>query len=143
MSRKLKKVKKSRMKKLSPNYTLRAPPCDKYSTFQPGGFSKLYHHCEEARMKRSYHWVYSAFEAESAYKKVEPKKIQEDLLRIKSYIKEGMLRVEIGEYNKEQIEEVPIITPTIEEGMLKVEFGEKNNKKVIYIDFKGYWSTIK
>lgn len=103
MSRKLKKVKKSRMKKLSPNCTLRAPSCDKYSTFQPGGFSKLYHHCEEARMKRSYHWVYSAFKAEEVNKKLLNNKIQEEILPVETCIEDGILIIKIRVDDKPKV----------------------------------------
>ena len=101
MSRRLNKVKKSIIKNLSADYTLRAPPCDKYSVFQPGDYARLYHHCEEAKMKRSYQWVYSDFKAEELNKKLMNKKTQEEILPVKTCIEKRILPVEIGvDYNK-------------------------------------------
>jgi len=142
MNKKLKKSKKKKRKFISPNYTLSAPHYDIYGAFQPWGYVNLYHHCEAEKMKRSYDWIQSAFEAEKAYSELKSKKIEENFPLIKTYIKEGILKVKIGEYDEEQVEEVPIISPMIEEGMLKVEFGDEHNKKVVYIDLKGYWSIV-
>jgi hypothetical protein len=97
LNKRLKKVKKSRMRGLSPNYTLRAPPYDIYSPFQPVGFSKLYHNCEEARMKRSYEWVYSALKAEEEKKKLY-NKIQEEIR-----IEDGILIIKIRVDDKPRI----------------------------------------
>lgn len=142
MNKKFKKSKKKKRKFISPNYTLSAPHYDIYGAFQPWGYVKLYHHCEAVKMKRSYDWVQSVYVAEKAYKDLKSIKIEEELSLIKTYIKERILKVKIGEYDEEQIEEVPVISPMIEEGMLKAEFGDEHNKKVVYIDFKGDWSIL-
>jgi len=106
------------------------------------GYVNLYHHCEAVKMKRSYDWVHSVYEAEKAYNELKSMMIKENLPRIKPYVKEGILNVKIGVSNKEEIIEVPMMRSKIEEGMLKVEFGDKHNIKIVYIDFKGYWSTL-
>jgi len=142
MSKKLKKDKNYWSRTHSKDYTLSAPPCHIYSTFQPGGFSRLYHRCEEVKMKRSHSWVYTKFEIEKIYKKKDPKKIQEDVPPIKTYIEEGILKVEIGEYEKETMKKTPMLSSTIEAGMIRVEIGTKDNKKIVYIDFKGYSNII-
>ncbi len=143
MAKKLKKYKNYWWRTDLPDYTLSAPPCHNYSVFQPGGFSRLFHRCEEATMKRSHSWVYTLFEIEEIYMKKEPKKIQEDIPTVKTYLEEGILKVEIGEYEKESMKETPILSSSTEEGMIKVEIGYSNNKKIVYIDFKGYMNIIK
>ncbi len=74
--------------------------------------------------------------------KKEPKKIQEDIPLIKTYLEEGILKVEIGEYEKETMRKTPMLSSTIEEGMIRVEIGSNDNKKIVYIDFKGYTNFI-
>jgi hypothetical protein len=69
--------------------------------------------------------------------------VQEYIPPVKTYIKEGILNVEIGEHDNELIEEFPIIRPSIEEGVVKIELGDKDNRKVVYIDLIGYWSIVK
>ncbi len=142
MSKKLKKDKNYWWRTDLPDYTLSAPPCPIYSVFQPGGFFRLYHRCEEVKMKRSHSWVYTKLEIEKIYQKKDPKKIQEDLPPIKTYIEEGILKVEIGEYEKESMKETPILSSSTEEGMIRVEIGSNDNKKIVYIDFKGYTNII-
>ncbi len=101
----------------------------------------MYHRVEAEKMKRSHEWVRSLAKAERVYSKTKSKNIQEEIPPIKTYIKEGVLNVEIGECNKDLSEEFPMISQIIEKGMLKVELGDDENKKVVYIDLKGYWSV--
>ena len=143
MTVKLKKSIKNGFRNFSPNDTFSAPPYNKYSTFQPGGYCRMYHRVEAEKMKRSHDWVKTIPIAEKVYKKINHKVIQEFIPPVKTYIKEGILNVEIGEHDNELLEEVPIISPTIEKGIVKFELGDDDNKKVVYIDFKGYCSIVK
>ena len=45
--------------------------------------------------------------------------------------------------DNELLEGFPIISPTIEKGIVKIELGDDDNRKVVLIDFKGYWSIVK
>ena len=120
---KLKSKKGNRVRSLSTNYTFSAPPCNKYSTFQPGGYYKMYHRVEAEKMKRSHYWVQSMFEAENICEKRELKEIQEKSQQLTTTIKEGISKIEIEEYDKELIEEIPDIISIIEEWMFKVKIG--------------------
>ena len=83
------------------------------------------------------------FDEDRASEKMLIMNIQEELPSVKASIKEGILKVEIGDHREEIIEIIPKITPKIEKGMVRVEIGEDNNKKVIFIDFRGYLSIVK
>ncbi|MHA2392497.1 MAG: hypothetical protein ACXAEX_11190 [Promethearchaeota archaeon] len=143
MNRKLKKINKERVRNLSPSYAFHAPPYNKYSAYQPGGYFKMYHRVEAEKMKRSHNWQLVEFEEDRASEKMLFMNNQEELPSVKTSIKEGILKVEIGDHREEIIEIIPKITPKIEKGMLRVEIGEDNNKKVIFIDFRGYLSIVK
>jgi anti-sigma28 factor (negative regulator of flagellin synthesis) len=142
MPLRLKRSNKDRFRNISPDYTFKAPPYDIYSAIRPGGYFRMYHRVEAEKMKRSHEWVRSIAKAERVYSKAKSKNIQEKVPPIKTYIKEGVLNVEIGECNKELSEDIPIISQIIEKGMLKVELGDDENKKVVHIDLKGYWSEV-
>ena len=114
MTIKLKGKKGNRVRSLSANYTFRAPPCNKYSIFQPGGYYRMYHRVEAEKMKRSHYWVQSMFKAENVYKKRELKEIQEKSKPLTTTIKEGISKIEIEENDKELIEEIPDIISIIE-----------------------------
>jgi len=143
MAAKLKKSRKNRFRNLSPDYSFSAPPSNKYSVFKPGGYYRMYHRVEAEKMKRSHYWVRMLPIAERVFKKIHNKMVQEYIPPVKTYIKEGILNVEIGEHDNELIEEFPIIRPSIEEGVVKVELGNEDNRKVVYIDLKGYWNIVK
>ncbi len=115
MAIKLKGKKGNRVRSLSTNYTFSAPPCNKYSVFQPGGYYKMYHRVEAEKMKRSHYWVQAMFLAENTYKKREPKEIQEVSEPLKTYTIEGISKVETEEYEEELIEEIPDFISIIEE----------------------------
>jgi len=137
MNKKIRKFKKNWVRDLSPNFTFNVPPYDMYSAFQTCCYSIIYHNNVKATMKNSYCWIQSAFERNKISKKEEPKDILVFLPPIKTFMKNGILRVEIGVLYEEPIEELTTITPTIEKGMLRVEIGNEQNKKVVCIDFKG------
>jgi len=141
MTAKLKKSRKKGFRNFSPDYSFSAPPYNKYSAFQPGAYYRMYHRIEAEKIKRSHYWVRMLPIAEN--KKIHNKMVQEYIPPVKTYIKEGILNVEIGEHDNELLEEFPIISPSIEEGIVKVELGDDDNKKVVYIDLKGYWSIVK
>jgi hypothetical protein len=143
MAVKLKKSKKKGFRNFSPDYSFSAPPYNKYSAFQPGAYYRMYHRIEAEKMKRSHDWVRVLPIAEKVFKKIHNKMVQEYIPPVKTYIKEGILNVEIGEHDNELIEEFPIIRPSIEEGVVKIELGDKDNRKVVYIDLIGYWSIVK
>ncbi len=143
MAVKLKKSRKKGFRNFSPDYSFSAPPYNKYSAFQPGAYYRMYHRIEAEKMKRSHDWVKAIPIAEEVNSKINQEVIQEFIPPVKTYIKEGILNVEIGEYDNELLEEFPIIHPSIEECVVKVELGDDDNKKVVYIDFKGYWSIVK
>ena len=109
-----------------------------YGAFQAWDYSTIYHNNVEAIMKSSYWWVQSAFEKYRISKRQEKKDFQAFLPPIKTYMKNGILKVEIGDLYEEPINELTTIIPTIEKGRVKVEIGNEQNKKVVYIDFKGY-----
>ena len=142
MNVKLKKSGKNRFRNFSPNYSFSAPPYNKYSAFQPGGYCRMYHRVEAEKMKRSYDWLRSMPIAKKVNKKIDNKMIQEYIPPIKTYIKNGILKIEIGEHSNELSKKFPIIRPSIEEGIIKVELEEDDNKKVVHIDLKGYWSLV-
>lgn len=112
---KLKSKNGNRVISLSENYTFRAPPNNRYSVFQPGGYYRMYHRVEAEKMKRSHYWVQLTFNAEEISKNRELKEIQEKLQPLRTIIKEGISKVENGEYEKESIEEIPDIISIIEE----------------------------
>jgi len=140
---KLKKSIKNGFRNFSPNDSFSAPPCNKYSMFQPGGYCRMYHNVEAEKMKRSHDWVKLIPIAEKVNNKSNQKVIQEFIPPVKTYIKEGILNVEIGEHDNKSLEELPLINPTIEEGIVKIELGDDDNRKIVLIDFKGYWSIVK
>ncbi len=111
----LKSKKGNRVRSLFTNYIFRAPPQNKYSAFQSGGYYKMYHRVEAEKMKRSHYWVHLMFIAENIHKKRESKEIQEKSKLLNPNIKEGISKVEIEEDNKELIEEIPDIISLIEE----------------------------
>ncbi|MFX1324862.1 MAG: hypothetical protein ACFE8N_07890 [Promethearchaeota archaeon] len=128
---------------MSPSYTFRAPPSNKYSVFQPGGYCKMYHHVEAEKMKRSHNWQLAGWKDEKETPKSPLfKRNQKKLPSIKSTIKDGILKLEIGDYEEPIIEVIPKITPKIEQGVLKVEIGENDQKKLVYIDLRGYLNII-
>ncbi|MHA1912840.1 MAG: hypothetical protein ACW986_08245 [Promethearchaeota archaeon] len=144
MNVKLNIGKGKRARGMTPNFTLTAPPHDKYSAFQPGAYSSMYHRCEAEKMKRSYNWLLSEFEeVDQNIKKKSPSKTIENLPPIKTSIEEGVLKVQVGEYRENLLNEVLKINPIIEEGLLKVELGENDKKKVILIDVRGYAEVAK
>ncbi len=135
----LKKFKKNKFSNFSPNYNFSAPPYNMLSTFQPGAYYRMYHRVQAEKMKRSYEWVKLMSRTEQTYSLVDIIKIiQEGMPRVKTYIKDGVLNVIIGEYNEEILEEFPLISQIIEEGTLKVELGDDRNTKIVNIDVKGY-----
>ncbi|GAH11264.1 unnamed protein product [marine sediment metagenome] len=110
MNIKLKSKRTNRVRSLPANYTFRAPPNNKYSVFQPGGYYRMYHRVEAEKMKRSHYWVQFTVGAEESFKKKELKEIQEKSQPLKTNRKEGISKVEIKKYNEEIIEEIPDIT---------------------------------
>ncbi|MHA1883793.1 MAG: hypothetical protein ACXAAI_08740 [Promethearchaeota archaeon] len=128
----------------APNFTLSAPPHNKYNAFQPGAFSSMYHRCEAEKMKRSYNWLLSECEeVEKSIKKKSSSKTIEKLPLITTSMKEGVLKVQVGEYRERLLNEVLKINPIIEEGLLRVEFGENDEKKVILFDIRGYAEVVR
>jgi hypothetical protein len=115
MNIELKSNKRNRVRSLSANETFRAPPFNKFSIFQPGGFYRMYHRAEAEKMKRSHYWVQLTFKAEIIYKKEELKEAQEELESLKTYVIEGISKVEIEEYDEETMEEIPDVISIIEE----------------------------
>ena len=109
MAIKLRSKKGNRVRSLSTNYTFSAPPYTIYSAFQPGGYYRMYHRVEAAKMKRSHDWVQFTFGTEKAFKKRDLKEIQEKSQPLKTNLKEGILIVEIDECIEEMIEEIPDI----------------------------------
>lgn len=107
MKIKLKSNKRNRVRSNSANYTFRAPPCNKFSIFQPGGFYRMYHRVEAEKMKRSHYWVRLMVTAEKTYKKREFREFQEESEPLKTYVKEGISKVEIKEFDEELIKEIP------------------------------------
>lgn len=110
MAIKLKGKKGNRVRSLSTNYTFRAPPCNRYSTFQPGGYYKMYHRVEAEKMKRSHYWVQLSLSAEIINNQGELKEIQEELVTLL-----GISEVEIEEHGEDLTEEIPEIISLIEE----------------------------
>ena len=95
-------------------------------------------------MKRSHNWLLSeAEEVEKTIKQKPPSKTTENLPLITTSMKEGVLKVQVGEYRESLVNEVLKINPIIEEGLLKVEFGENNEKKVILFDIRGYAEVVR
>jgi len=128
----------------APNFTLSAPPYNKYSAFQPGAFSSMYHRCEAEKMKRSYNWLLSECEeVEKSIKKKSSSKARENLPLITTSIEKGVLKVQVGEYRESLLNEVLKINSIIREGLLRVEFGENDKKKVILFDIRGYAEVIR
>ncbi|MHA2282033.1 MAG: hypothetical protein ACXAC5_14415 [Promethearchaeota archaeon] len=115
MSIKSKSKNGKRMRSLSPNYTFRAPPYNKWSAFRPGGYYRMYHRVEAERMKRSHYWVQSTFIVEKIHKKIEFKEIPEKSQPSKANIKEGIIIVEIEDFIEELLEEIPDNISIIEE----------------------------
>ncbi|MHA1991991.1 MAG: hypothetical protein ACW98A_13555 [Candidatus Hodarchaeales archaeon] len=111
----LKSKKGNRVRSLSENYTFLAPPNNRYSTFQPGGYYRMYHRVQAEKMKRSHYWLQLTYNAEKIFKNREFKEIQERLQPIKTNIKEGISKVEKKQFNKEPIEEISEIISIIEE----------------------------
>ena len=120
---KIKSKKGNRVRSLSENYTFRAPPNNRYSVFQPGGYYRMYHRVEAEKMKRSHYCVHLTFNAEEISKNREFKEIQEKSQPLTPTIKEGISKVEIEEYDKESTEEIPDIISIIEKWMFKVKIG--------------------
>jgi recombinational DNA repair protein RecR len=104
MSRFINKFKKRRRRALSPNHTLRAPPYDRYSAFQPAGYAKLYHNCEEAKMKKNYQWIYSDLRDEQLKKELKNNEIQEVILLIKKNLENAILSIQ--DYINKKIEDL-------------------------------------
>ncbi|MFW9874636.1 MAG: hypothetical protein ACFFG0_16135 [Candidatus Thorarchaeota archaeon] len=140
MNKSIKNVKKKKVRGSTQDQTLSAPPFNMYSAFQPGAYYRMYHRVEAEKMKNSYNWTYSEYEADKYINKRLSKRIQKTVPPIKASIKEGVLIIEIGKYNKKAKEEIPIICLSINEGMLKVIIGDDNNTNKVYIDFKGYYN---
>ena len=131
---KIKSKKGNRVRSLSENYTFRAPPNNRYSVFQPGGYYRMYHRVEAEKMKRSHYWVHLTFNAEEISKNRELKEIQEKLQPLTTIIQEGISKVENEEYDEELIEEIPDVISIIEEWMFKVKIGvdhKRINKLVL------------
>ncbi|MHA2009111.1 MAG: hypothetical protein ACXABO_16745 [Promethearchaeota archaeon] len=63
MNKSINRSKKGKVRGLNQNFNFSAPPYDMFSAYQPGGYSRMYHRVEAERMKRSYNWVYSEYEA--------------------------------------------------------------------------------
>ena len=107
MKIKLKSNKRNRVRSISANYTFRAPPNNRFSVFQPGGFYRMYHRVEAEKMKRSHYWVRLMVIAEKTYKKREFQEFQEESEPLKTHIEEGISKVEIKESDGELIKEIP------------------------------------
>lgn len=137
MNKKLRKFKKNWITNLLPTFRLHGPPYGMCNVFPVWDWYAIYHKNVEATMKRSYYWIQSEFEQYGKSKGKEKKDIQASLPSIKSYMKNGMLSVEIGDQYKEPMDLLATITPKIEKGMLKIEIGNEQNKKLVSIDFKG------
>ncbi len=105
MNVKLKKSRNNKFRNFSPDYSFKAPPYNMYSAFRPGGYYRMYHRVEAEKMKRSHEWVISMLMAEKANTLTKTKSSQKEIPPVKTHIKEGVLIVEIGENNKELVEE--------------------------------------
>ena len=112
MSIQLRSKKRNRGRTFSPNYDFRAPPYDSYGAFRPEGYCKLFHRVEAEKMKRSHYWAQYVSNAEIFYK---IKEFQEDTQLLKTYIEEGISKIEIEKCDEEIIEKIPDTISIIED----------------------------
>ncbi len=109
---------------------LKAPPYNRYGSFQPGAFSRLYHQCEPARMKNSHYWLKTLSEAKNDSKLSVANKIQKEFPAVQNGILNGEIRAHENLIAKCESK----IIQKVENGILKVEIGEEDNQEVVYID---------
>ena len=109
---------------------LKAPPYNRYGSFQPGAFSRLYHQCEAARMKNSHYWLKTLSEAKNDSNLSVANKIQNKL----PVVKNGILNGEIRAHENLIVKCESKIIQKLYTGILKVEIGEYDKQEVVYIE---------
>lgn len=136
MTVKLKNKRKKGFRNWFQDFSFKAPPYDNNSAFLPGGFFRMYHRVEAAKMRRSYDWIGVMYEAKKMYEKIINDMIEVYANPIMTSKREKIWNIEIEGWINEIIDESKIITPLIDKGTLTIEIGDDDKKKVLQIDLK-------